>query len=211
MKTKNFILIALLGLLLSSCLVKSLQPFFHEKDVIFNPNLMGIYLDADSVTWEIEQHKYAKGIFQGDTADNSYLVKMHEEDGSVSTFNVHMFELDGIKYLDFFPVLNDRYNNFSGYHVVPVHSLARIEVKSSDKLVISWFNEEWLNQLFEKNRVKISHEVISVGDYEETKEYVLTASTSELQKFISKYGKEYLAQGCEEGSDAVCVTLSRVK
>ena len=200
-----------MGVILSSCLVKSLQPFYHEKDVIYNPKLIGTYLDNDSAKWVIKQHVFSKGFMQGDTADNSYLVELHEEDHSISKFNVHMFELDGIQYLDFFPVLGDRFDNFIGYHMVPVHSLARIEVKSANQLVISWFDEEWLNKLFEENRVKISHEVIKVGDYEQTKEYVLTASTDELQKFIGKYGKEYLDQPCNAESDAVCVILNRVK
>jgi len=211
MKTRNIIIIALVGLLLSSCLVKSLQPFFHNEDVIYNPTLLGTYIDNDSAKWVIKQHVYSKGFMQGDTADNSYLVELHEEDSSISKFNVHLFELDGIYYLDFFPVLSDRYDNFVGYHMVPVHSLARIEVKSNDHLVISWFDEEWLNKLFEENRVKISHEVISVGEYKETKEYVLTASTDELQKFVRKYGKEHLNQACNEDSDGVCVNLNRVK
>ncbi|MCB2219949.1 MAG: hypothetical protein KQI35_06095 [Bacteroidetes bacterium] len=211
MKTRSVIFIGILALLLSSCLVKSLHPFFKEQDVVYNPKLLGTYLDGDSATWNIKQHVFSRGFMKGDTADNSYLVEMIDEDGVQSNFNAHMFDLNGMLFLDFFPILDDRYDNFSGYHLVPVHSLARIQIESANRLVISWFDEEWLNTLFEENRVKISHEVIQVGDYKETKEYVLTASTNELQKFISKYGKENLPEDCNESSDGVCVTLNRVK
>lgn len=211
MKTRNVILIGILGLLLSSCLVKSLHPFFKESDVIYKPELLGTFLDQDSATWIIKQHVYSKGFMKGDTADNSYLVEMIDEDGVQSNFNVHMFALKGEHYLDFFPVSDDRFDDLAGYHMVPVHSLARIEIVSHDELVITWFDEDWLSKLFEENRVKISHEVIQVGDYDETKEYVLTASTDELQKFIMKYGQQQLPASCEENENGFCVTLIRSK
>jgi len=211
MKTRNIILIAIIGLLLSSCLVKSLHPFFKESDVVYKPELLGTFLDEDSATWNIKQHVYSKGFMLGDTADNSYLVEMIDENGVQSDFNVHMFELEGYLYLDFFPIQNDRFDDLAGYHMVPVHSLARLDLVSDDELVISWFDEDWLSKLFEENRVKISHEEIKVGDYKETKEYVLTASTEELQKFIIKYGKEKLQVNCEDNKDGFCVTLNRTR
>jgi hypothetical protein len=210
MKTRNVILVGILAILLSSCLVKSLHPFFKESDVLYKPELLGTFLDEDSATWKIKQHVFSKGFMKGDTSDHSYLVEMIDEDGVQSNFNVHLFKLNGDHYLDFFPVDNDRFDDLAGYHMVPVHSLARIDIVSDDELVITWFDEDWLGKLFEENRVKISHEVIQVGDYKETKEYVLTASTAELQKFIVKYGQQELPVSCAENEDGLCVNLKRI-
>ena len=73
-------------------------------------------------------------------------------------------------------------------HMIPAHTIARIDFVSEDEVVIAWFNEDWLKDLFEENRVKIDHEVIRTAEENFSKEYVLTASTDELQKFIIKYG-----------------------
>jgi len=51
---------------------------------------------------------------------------------------------------------------------------------SGDTMTIWRFNPDWLEKLFDENRIRISHE--NVGD-----QIVLTASTEELQKFIAKY------------------------
>jgi hypothetical protein len=59
---------------------------------------------------------------------------------------------------------------------------------NSDSILIYWFSEEWLTELFEMNRIRIKHESIEVSsDYSR---HVLTASTEELQKFIRKYAND---------------------
>jgi hypothetical protein len=97
-------------------------------------------------------------------------------------------------------------------HMIPAHTIARIDFVSDNEVVIAWFNEDWLKGLFEENRVKIAHEVIQTAEENFTKEYVLTASTDELQKFIVKYGSvedDYL---CDEDSKIlICTRLKRVK
>ncbi|MGC9344920.1 MAG: hypothetical protein ACP5E3_19600, partial [Bacteroidales bacterium] len=70
------------------------------------------------------------------------------------------------------------------------HSVARVEFYSDGNFAFFWYDEEWLNELFEQNRVKISHEVIQQEKSESMTAYVLTASTEELQKFLLKYGEE---------------------
>jgi hypothetical protein len=212
MKTRNVILIGILAIAISSCFVKSLHPFFKESDVEFNSELLGTWLDDDSATWRINPYIFTKGFMLGDSTDNSYLVEMFDDTTNFSTFNVHLFRLDGKLYLDFDPIRGDRYDEMIDIHMIPAHSIARIDFVSDNEVVIAWFNEDWLKGLFEENRVKIAHEVIRTAENSYTKEYVLTASTDELQKFIVKYGSvedDYL---CDEKSEIlICTRLKRVK
>ena len=70
----------------------------------------------------------------------------------------------------------------TSYHHVPVHTLARVQY-CKDSILIYWYGDEWLNELFEQNRIRIKHETIESADYERQ---LLTADTDELQKFIKK-------------------------
>jgi hypothetical protein len=211
MKTKAIVLIVIMAAMMSGCLVKSLHSFYDESDVIYKPELTGKWLDDDSSKWVISRFSFPKGLFKGDSLDNSYLVEMYEDTVRPSRFNVHLFKVDGILYLDFLPVKEDSDKEFYDIHLVPAHSLARVSFDSNDRMSISWFNEEWLNKLFEENRVKISHEVIQSDETGYGKQYVLTASTGELKKFIVKYGNDPNAFSDDENKNFISLKLNRVK
>jgi len=51
--------------------------------------------------------------------------------------------------------------------------------------MLYWYGEEWLTDLFEQNRIRIKHETVQVAP--DMPRHILTASTNELQKFITKY------------------------
>ena len=69
-------------------------------------------------------------------------------------------------------------------HHFPTHTLARIG-KDKDGIMLYWYGEEWLTDLFEQNRIKIHHETVDISPG--YTRHVLTAQTDELQKFITKY------------------------
>ena len=204
MKRKSFLLIVLVISLLQGCLIKSLHPFFKNKDIKYYPELIGEWIDQDSLVWTIQQTKYPKGFLKEDTLVNSYLITIDEE----SVFTGTLFKLNGIYYLDFFPEMGKLFDGeFYSWHLMPTHSLAKIEFLKGGKVQISWFNEEWLAKLFKQNKVKISHEKVEVSKDEEP--YVLTASTEELQKFIIKYGDNPEIYQCD--NEGVCSILSKIK
>jgi len=218
MKTRIFVICAILAVIASSCLVKSLHPFFKDQDVVFKKELLGTWIDQDAGNWTISQanaKSEGSGIFglkTGDSLRNYYLLTL-TNDGGVSKFIAHLFKLNGQLYVDFYP---DEINlpDITSYHLVSAHSIAKIGV-FKDSLNIKWFNEMWLADLFENNKIRISHETISEKDSDES--YVLTASTDELQKFLIKYGND--PNAFIDGSDAnqkerkeiLCYTLKRVK
>ncbi|MCK4922543.1 MAG: hypothetical protein KAS71_15930 [Bacteroidales bacterium] len=189
MKNKLIILTAILSLIISSCIVRSIHPFYKDSDVVFKSELLGTWLDSDSSKWVFSQRIYQESFLGPEKKDNSYEVVYYEEGNDTSYFYVHLFMLKGEYYLDFFPDEDDNIGDkFASFHFFPTHSIARIKLVGDENLSLFWYDEGWLGNLFEENRVKISHEYINPsGNYEQ---YILTAETSELQKFIVKYGAE---------------------
>ncbi len=190
MKTKILLVfVVTMTITLSGCLVKSLHPFYKDRDIVYEPEINGIWMDSDSATWEFSRLKYSKGYLSPDTVANSFKVKYLEEGGDSSFLVATVFKLKDDLYVDFFP-LDEGQESLTDLHLIPSHSLARIYIWSRQNITFFWYNEDWLNDLFEKNRVKISHEVVQTGVRPSEKTYVLTASTEELQKFIKKYAIE---------------------
>lgn len=210
MKKKTILLVILLTLMVSSCLVKSLHPFYKESDVIYDPSLVGYWLDNDSSLWTIEQLKVSS--VGSERVVDSYKINYFEKKDEASEFEVHLFKLKGQTYVDFIP-FDVNVPDMTAFHLVPTHSIAKIEM-SRDSINLKWFNESWLAGLLENNKIRISHETIKGAD----DSYILTASTEELQKFIIKYGNDPNAfkDNSEDGKpdaekdDIMCFTLKRV-
>lgn len=190
MKTRNFFLTGLIALILTGCFVKSLHPFYKERDIIFKKELIGTWTDKDSSVWKIEQGSRSAGLLKPAMPDNTYRITFTEKKGT-SVFRATLFHLGGKLFLDFYPEEVDCANEMMASHLVPMHTVARVEM-SSGKLVIRWYNEDWLLDLFKQNKIRIAHEKIPVdpgsanGDFQ----VVLTAPTDELQKFMLKYSDD---------------------
>lgn len=211
MKPKTVLSAVLIALLATSCLVKSVHPFYKENDVVYDPTLTGTWLDNDSAKWVIEQSQVKKFLGESKTV-NSYKITYYEKDGA-SVFEAHLFKLKDQLYVDFIPS-DVKIHEFASYHFVPTHSIAKFDL-SAGNISLRWFNETWLTMLFENNKIKISHETIKDENGENT--YVLTASTEELQKFIMKYGNDPSAfkdnsdksKPVDQRDDLLCLTLKR--
>lgn len=194
MKTKSIIhVFLLLTIFMSGCIVKSLHPFYKESDIEFRPELLGTWIDQDSSMWEFSERYYSETFMGKEQKDNSYKVVLRDPSGKEkdSWFIVTLFKIKNATYLDFEPYIEDNVgDNLAAFHFVPSHSVARAEFYSDGNFAFFWYDEEWLNELFEQNRVKISHETIQQEKSKAMTAYVLTASTGELQKFLIKYGEE---------------------
>ncbi|HYH56237.1 MAG TPA: hypothetical protein VD772_06465, partial [Anseongella sp.] len=156
MKAKLVLVILLPVVLLSSCIVKSLHPFYTEGTVVFLPGLTGSWVDQDAGKWEIKQSRKKK---------NAYEIRLSTGAGS-ALFIAHLFRLDTTLYLDFLPESDNAPTvDLFNLHLIPSHSLARIRLSGNSFAGIEWLNDEWLAELFARNRVRIKHE--AVNDYED--------------------------------------------
>jgi hypothetical protein len=162
MKTKNVLLFVTIGLLLNGCFIKSLYPFFKQKDIVFDPTFIGTWLDNDSSIWKIKQQN--KWPIE---PDSSYQVEIIEKDGAMGSFNVHLFRLNNQLYLDFFPSGKIATNDFIDGSIILTHSLAKVGYTDSN-IKIQWFNEVWFEKLLEQNKIRIKHEKLNDN-------YLLTA------------------------------------
>lgn len=145
-------------------------------------------MDADSGHWEFSQYLLHRGFGMPDTTDDSYLVKLWDKEEEASFFNVHLFKLNGTTYLDFYPELKKiLQNDFYSSHILPLHTIAKIEFENDSIINIHWYNEDWMNRLINTNQTSLSHQKASnQGDTI----LIVTASTADLQKFLLEHGND---------------------
>ncbi|PVX50721.1 hypothetical protein C7377_1034 [Balneicella halophila] len=62
MKRKNFLLIVVVGVLLTGCVVKSLKPFYTEDTLAYDASLIGRWKDDKNQEWEIVSMEKALGL-----------------------------------------------------------------------------------------------------------------------------------------------------
>jgi hypothetical protein len=177
-------ILAMLGM--SSCLVTSLHPFYHSEDMIYDSSMEGLWVDEDSCIWEIEKDMVSDEFMGPEYPSSSYNITYYEDEDVKSYFIGTLFQLKGINYADFYPDSDEDQHNsdFAGMHYFPTHTLARIDF-SKDSIMLYWYGEEWLTDLFDQNRIRIKHETVEIAP--DVPRHILTASTNELQKFITKY------------------------
>ncbi len=196
--------LVLITALLNGCFLKSVHPLVKKENAIEVPGLEGTWEGEDQRwTFASTDRKFPAAIQEfrldisfnptgEDTSESSeeyyeYFVVYEElENGRAdsSYFNAYFVELNGNLYMDLYPVDLEQFNlTLYSLHFVPVHTFARVNI-SGDSLNFTLFIDEWIQELIQDNRVRIKHEKL------ETEGGILvTASTEELQKFITKYGK----------------------
>lgn len=215
MKTRIIIIAALLAVMMSGCLVKSLHPFYNDKDVLYRPELLGRWVSGDSAEdrnfarWEISRHMVFNGIMKDSRPGNAYDIRFTDEKGSYK-FLATLFSLNNQLYLDFY--LSDlEVSALPAGHLITAHTLARVSI-GKDKVTISWYNEEWIMKLFNENRIRIAHERVP-NDVDQNNpdnyEVILTAPTAQLQQFILKYGNDPAAFSTKNGQSDYTFVLKK--
>jgi hypothetical protein len=210
MKTKIIITSIILLALLPGCFVKSLHPFYTEKDLLFKEELLGRWTGNEDSKWEIKRHMKSTGLLKPQVPDNAYDITYTDDKGS-SSFVAHLFMLDKQMYIDFYPGESAGHTDLEGFHFIQAHSLAQLKI-SNNTLTIRWYNEEWMLKLFNQNRVRIAHERVpyDLDDKDpEHQQVILTATTADLQKFIRKYGQDPEAFASEKNKRDYTFVLKR--
>jgi len=197
MKTKNLIVLWSL-LLLNSCIVKSLHPFYTKETLSFDASFIGKWKDNKNGTWTVFSFKEAflkdakkkkselskEELKMYTKYQKGYIVK-YETENTETSFIVMPFKINKQLFLDFIPIENhnERINSLQAHHIVYTHSLVKYDVLPNGKISIKWLDENKMNTLFREKRIKLKHEVIGLND----NVFLLTATSEELQKFIKKY------------------------
>ncbi len=184
MKKKNgfFIVIGLI-LFITGC-IPSLHPLYFDEDRIELPLIEGHWISDSDDHWEFLKVKdepsyilnYTEKLQKGEQNPKSQF----------ANFNANIVKLGGCYFMDLYPRENDylnQMNDFMAVHFLTAHTFLKLEFRD-ELLLIYQMSPEWLESLFDEHKIRISHERL------DDENIVLTASTKELQKFITKYADD---------------------
>lgn len=102
-------------------------------------------------------------------------------------YRMVLVELDGVLYADTWPVENQQgFRLFGNDDYIAVHTFAKLEMRNNG-ISLHYLSEEFLDDLFEKNRIRLAHVRRADGGSAQT---LLTASPKELQAFLIKFSGE---------------------
>jgi hypothetical protein len=173
--------------------VPSLEPLYSEQDLVFGPDLIGVWEAADdpsrepTLTWTFERGE-----------GNAYRLTIREGEASAA-FDAHLLRLGEATYLDFFPVVppdcvpvpadesgfpESAVPVLQAVHFVPVHSFWRV-LLDGDDMQVAALSPDWLGRQLEQGRVRINHK-----PYEDEHVILLTAPTADLQQLIHEHADD---------------------
>lgn len=196
---KSFAIAILSLFILNSCIVKSLHPFFTNKTISYQEMFLGDWETAKkNEHWKIQSYRKLflkekkiselseKELRNYNYSKKSYLITYTDEDLSKVSFLATPFIINKQLFLDFSPLENfdecNTLNTLSLLHITMTHSLVKFDILEDKSVVLSWFDEDRVKELFQENLIKIKHEKIKPNN-----DILLTASSEQLQKFIKKY------------------------
>jgi hypothetical protein len=152
--------------------IPSLHALYTDKDVIYDPALVGTWYTGDG---------QANFVFTR-ADDKSYKAVYTDKDGKTGEFTIHLLQLKDTRFLDFYPLGDSlTQSDFFKGHLVPAHSFMRVYSTVPD-LVLGDMDYDWTKNFLAANPAALAHELIGEGGND--KELVLTASTADLQAFV---------------------------
>ncbi|MBI2929509.1 MAG: hypothetical protein HYY24_27915 [Verrucomicrobia bacterium] len=173
---KKTFLLAMTGLslALAGCVVTSVYPFYTAKDVVFDPALLGTWIEGDPDSKSEDTWTFAKGDGQ------EYKLTIGS-DAKGEVYDATLFKFTGDSFLDLFPARSEGGG-------IPPHMLIRV-AQIQPSLKMASLKYDWLKQLVEKDPRAIRHVRIKEKDSDGKVDYrvVLTADTDALQSFVRKH------------------------
>jgi len=198
-KVVLFLSFTFLVILLSSCL-ETLHPIFTEKDLIYDARLIGTWKTDTTGGRAIITNLATESSVQlpgniSSISKKGYLISYKDKDGSLSGLYIAFLARIGKHlYFDYYPAdkKNDKtVDNFFMVHLTKMHTSYRVNF-TKDGFEMSQLDEGFIRQLIDEKKIRISHEKSEEDDI------IITASTSELQQYIIKYGDEPSAYRSEK-------------
>lgn len=190
MRIRMIVLASLFAGCSFACIVPSVHPLYTPETLVFDPELVGDWKVDETTTWSFRP--------RGETA---YELDAREGD-TQGIFAAHLVQLGGLRFLDLRPERGDDLS-FHDVHHVPVHSFARIRI-DGDRFQMALLSMDWLKGQIDAGRVTVSHEIVE-------EDVLLTASTTELQRFVIAAAKDPEAFPDESRENNVAFTAARIQ
>jgi hypothetical protein len=197
---KQVMLLALI-LVMQSCIVKSIQPFYTNESISFEPSLLGNFTDNKNGSWEIlsfkeafekdnnDVKKYSKEDIEALKKYNQAYVVNQSKNEKEAAFLVVPFKVENEIFLDFTPIAYDDSdsNPLALQHLLKTHSVAKLNKQKDGVIELQWLDEKPIEELLKNEQLKLKHERVGVDET-----LVLTASSQELYQFLVKFVKSNL-------------------
>lgn len=162
-----------LALALTGCVVTSIYPYYTDKDLVFDPALVGDWVEAGATNASAEHATFERAGEKGYSVTTFTTTETNSSDA-------HLFRLKQQLFLDVCTT-----NRSLDY--VPVHQVSKV-TRTGPTMETANLNYDWLTKLLEKNPREIRHMVLRQKPADEKGgRIVLTADTKELQRFILKH------------------------
>jgi hypothetical protein len=172
MKKRNIFVIAAAGLLLSAC-IPSINPFYTDKDVVFEKKLLGEWQEKENPgepqNWNFEESK-----------DKAYKLTVTEKGGKQSEFEAHLFKLKQDYFLDIMVTeIGTNVADLAKVSLIPGHLLLRIS-QFDPELKLAMTDIDWLDKYLKEHPKALAH-------HRDVERVFLTAETPDLQSFVQKH------------------------
>jgi hypothetical protein len=157
-------------LFLGGCLTATLHPPYTNENIMYDPALVGVWIEAES--GEVLRFAESDG--------KSYSLIYIDDNGKAGRFRAFLFKIGDKVFLDFSPVKpTGDWNDVYKEHLLPLHSFMLVEQIEPDlKLALLEMNK--LEELLAAEPNIIANEKLDGS-------VILTAPTEELVKFISDH------------------------
>ncbi len=181
MNNRILFLTAGVAIFLAGCFVLSVNPLYTEKDLVYDPALLGTWGEPK----DDERYTFARA------GEKAYTWIVKEKDGS-SEFDAHLLQLGEHRFLDALLVRMEGEWKGGGFGRVayiarPAHIFFKVELTNAT-LRLGGLHPERLGKLLKDRPALIAHEWVKEPDaINDGQRVLLTASTAELQKFMLKY------------------------
>lgn len=166
MKTYIYIVSLVISLSLLGCPVRSIYPLFTENDITFNPGVVGAWVDKE------QDQTY---LFQKGKGKNYTVILMDKRD--TVQYKVQLGQIGKFWFLDSYPMKDPE-----DYHAISTHIFSKMWLLG-DTLKYAPLESDSLKKLIETGNLKVS--VALLED-----DFILTASTKELQQVILKVAND---------------------
>lgn len=190
---KKLLLVASLAVIvvLSGCL-SALHPLFTEKDLVFEPAILGTWKTGDDDGIYVFERGTAATFSRlpessRHLAEKGYLLTLKDRHTGKEEAKYYAFvvQLGKHLFLDYFPIETEDQKQYEGFYktgFVPMHSFYRLQKGVNGKTItIGQFGNNYLQKLIDTKQIRIRHEVKFDGSF------VITAPTEELQQYVIKY------------------------
>ncbi|MGA2132949.1 MAG: hypothetical protein ABSH50_11700 [Bryobacteraceae bacterium] len=153
----------------------AIHPLYTTPDLVSDPAIEGAWVSDEGAIFRVQKSGDGYDVIATPAANST----------DVSTYNVHLVRLQGFEFVDVASKSDPEVG-------VAGHMFAKVRIQG-DELYVAAINDAWL-----KNMVQTGHAPQSTAG--EGQQMVLTAPTSELQKFIVLYAPDPAAWDDEEDS-----------